>query len=118
MRFLEKISANETAHRIEIKGILADSPIIGTAVANSESISEVLKNMTKYSMLPYVTWLELGEDGTAQFDYLGRFTVKMKLDSELDMSFQKLLSAVSQLSSGDRALLDLSRDDKVHYMPR
>ena len=118
MRFLEKLGADETEDRIEIRGITAESPIIGTAVENSEEISEMLELMGKYSMLPYISWLELGDDSTAQFDYLGRFTVKMKLDNEIDMSFQKLLSAVSQLSTGDRALLDLSQDDKVHYLPR
>ena len=120
MRFLEKIGEDAIAGKIQIKGIQADSPIIGTQVDSdrSEQLSQMMETMTAYSMLPYVNWIELETDGTAEFDYLGRFTVKMPLDDQLDYNFQKLLNAVSQLSPGDRALLDLSQDDKVHYIPR
>lgn len=120
MRFLEKIGADSVAGKIQIKGIEADSPIIGTQVSGdqTELLSQMLELMSGYGMRPYVTWLELCTDGTAQFDYLGRFTVKIPLNEELDYNFQKLLSAVNQLSPGDRALLDLSQDDKVHYIPR
>lgn len=120
MRFLDQISPELTAGKIQIKGIDVESPIIGTKVDSllSEQISSVLKIMGTYGMLPYVSWIELCESETAEFDYLDRFTVKMPLTGDMDYNFQKLLSAVSQLSAGDRALLDLTIDDKVHFSPR
>lgn len=118
MRFLEKIGREEAKAKIQIKGITAESPIIGTTVDASASVSQALELMGKYGMLPYVSWVELRADDTLQFDYLDRFTVKIPVEGDMDINIQKLLSAVSQLSPGDRALLDLSIDDKVHYQPR
>ncbi|MGI6029308.1 MAG: cell division protein FtsQ/DivIB [Candidatus Heteroscillospira sp.] len=120
MRFLEKISSEELTGKIQIKGIQVESPIIGTQVSGdyAEEISTLMEIMGGYGMLPYVTGIELSGEDKAEFDYMGRFTVRIALTEELDYQVQKALSAVSQLSPGDRALLDLTIDDKVHYIPR
>ena len=119
LRFLERIDAPSSG-MIELRGIECESPIIGTQVdsTNAEQISTALEKMGSYGMLPYITWLELLGDGNIEFDYIDRFTVRMPLSGDVDYNLQKLLSAVGQLSPGDRALLDLTIDDKVHFIPR
>ena len=120
LRYLERIDEAAAADKIEIRGIDAGSPIIGSQVESesAEAVSNALEKLGSYGMLPYVSWLELREDGSIEFDYNDRFTVRMPLSDDLDYNIQKLLSAVSQLSPGDRALLDLTIDDKVHFIPR
>ncbi|MEA4849117.1 MAG: hypothetical protein VB106_17935, partial [Clostridiaceae bacterium] len=120
MRYLEKIADTDTAGKIQIKGIEAADPIIGTKVnsEHTENVSDVLDIMTTYGLLPYVTWLAVSTAETAEFDYLDRFTVKIPINADMEYNFEKLLAAVNQLSPGDRALLDLTIDDNVHFSPR
>ena len=120
MRYLEKIEVDDTKGKIQLKGVEAEDPIIGTKVDSqyTANISDILDMMTTYGILPYVTWLDISAGETAEFDYLDRFTVKIPISEDLEYNFEKLLAAVNQLSPGDRALLDLSIDDNVHFSPR
>ncbi|MGE4353716.1 MAG: cell division protein FtsQ/DivIB [Oscillospiraceae bacterium] len=120
MRFLEEITDSDTEGKIEIKGVDVTNPIAGTKVDSTRTndISAVLNEMVNFNLLSDITWLDMSSDETVEFDYLDRFTVRMPIEGDLEYNFEKLLAAVNQLSPSDRALLDLSIDDKVHFSPR
>ncbi len=120
LRILENITESDITGKIELRGLGETTPIIGTQISSikASDVVEVIEMLEKYSMLNQVSWIDASGDGEIEFDYEGRFDVVMPLIGDLDYNFRKLLTAVSQLAEGDRAKLDLTIDDNVHFFPQ
>lgn len=120
VRFLEQSTETAVANKIEIRGLSAISPIIGTKADGdkADTLTEIFSIVAGYGMTSSVQWIDMTESDTFEFSYEDRFIVKMSVSDDMDYDFRKLLSAVSELSANDRATLDLSIDEKVHFTPR
>ncbi len=120
LRVLENISESDIVGKIELRGMSGITPIIGTQLGSikADDIVMVVDMLVRYDMLKDVTWIDSSGDGEIEFDYEGRFDVVMPLGGDLDYNFRKLLTAVSKLAEGDRAKLDLTIDENVHFYPQ
>lgn len=120
LRFLESSTAVSVANKVEVRGITATNPIIGTSADDSKAsfASEIFELIADYGLSSYVTWVDFEDIGYFEFDYEDRFIVRMSYADDLEYEFRKLLTAVSELSANDRALLDLTIDENVHFTPR
>ena len=69
--------------------------------------------------LPPTLCLPLTNSADPTFSYLGRFTVKLGKNEDLDYKLEMLKNAVAKLTVSDRGVLDLSLsvDHKAHFMP-
>jgi cell division protein FtsQ len=124
LRYLNAVGAAEQGSMVHLRGVAPESAIPGERLQldAADALEALVTNLEGRGMLPYVTWIEAGEltadGGAVEFDYLSRYTVRMSLAGDVDYELQKVISATNQLSATDRALLDLTIDDKVHYIPR
>jgi len=122
MRYLNAVGGAEQGNMVTLRGVAPENAIPGERlqIASATLLQTLFINLEGRGMLPYVTWVDAAEltEGAVEFDYLGRYTVRMSLSGDVDYALQKVISATNQLSATDRALLDLTIDDRVHYVPR
>jgi hypothetical protein len=64
-----------------------------------------------------VTGIDMSTISNPSFDYMGRFTVKLGSDENIEYKFGLLQSAVQQLKDGDYGTIDLSIDKQAHFSP-
>ena len=120
-KLLGKVSGEELNGLIRIEGLTAIAPEAGQIVAPGESespkvkyLASILTQMESLGMRGSVSYIDINGIVNPFFDYLGRFTVKLGTDEDLEYKFQLLLSAVDALTEGDRGTLDLSIDKRAH----
>ena len=111
----------ELAGLIRVEGLMPIAPEIGETIAPGESemgkvhyLAAILRQISELGMQGRVTWIDITNPANPSFDYLGRFTVKLGANENVDYKFQCLLSAVEALEPGDRGTLDLSIDKQAH----
>jgi cell division protein FtsQ len=124
-KVLGSVSAEETASKIRVDGITPETPpatgqVIDPGEAERQKVdylSAVLTAVLNQDMQGSVTYIDMSDVSNPSFDYLGRFTVKLGKNEDVDYKFELLLSAVSQLSEGDSGTIDLSIEKKAHFNP-
>lgn len=111
----------DTAGLIRVDGLTPIAPTVGQTIAAGGAdapkvtyLTEILGQMSSLGMTGDVTEIDMSNVGNPTFQYLGRFTVKLGADSDVDYKFQLLLSAVAKLEPGDSGTLDLSIDKRAH----
>ncbi len=113
---------NDTVNTlIQVEGLTAIAPEVGQVVAPGEAetpkvtyLSAILRELSELGLKNDVTHIDMSNVANPSFDYLGRFTVKLGSNENIDYKFQILLSAVAELAEGDRGTLDLSIDRRAH----
>ena len=120
-KLLSRLNADELAGLIRVEGLMPIAPEIGETIAPGESemgkvhyLAAILRQISELGMQGRVTWIDITNPANPSFDYLGRFTVKLGANENVDYKFQCLLSAVEALEPGDRGTLDLSIDKQAH----
>ena len=123
-KLLSQISAAEAGEFIKITGISIFEPkegeIIKTDPADMpkvEFLSSVLREIAANDMNRDVSEIDMSNISNPAFEYLGRFTVRMGKNENIEYKFGMPLNAISRLASGDAGILDLSADKKVHFSP-
>ena len=106
---------------IRIDGLTAIAPEAGQMIAPGEAdtpklhyLSDILTQIDALGLRERITYIDINGISNPHFDYLGRFTVKLGNNENLEYKFQCLLSAVEALNEGDRGTLDLSIDKRAH----
>jgi cell division protein FtsQ len=120
-KLLSRLTADELEGLIRIEGLVAIAPDIGETVAPGEAelpkvsyLAAVLRQITELGMQADIRWIDMTNPANPSFDYLGRFTVKLGPNENVEYKFQCLRSAVEALAPGDRGTLDLSIDRQAH----
>ena len=122
-KLLSRLDGSDAAVLIEVDGLTAIAPEVGETMAPGEAempkvnyLSEILRRMSALNMAGDVTRIDMSDVSNPSFEYLGRFTVKLGGNEDLDYKFQLLLTAVAQLKEGDSGTLDLSlsSDKRAH----
>ena len=106
---------------IQVDGLTAIAPEVGQVVSPGEAdtpkvsyLGVILREISELGLKDDITRIDLSNVANPSFDYLGRFTVKLGANENIDYKFQVLLSAVATLEEGDRGTLDLSVDKRAH----
>ena len=120
-KLLSKVSGDDLRGLIRIEGLTPIAPDAGQIIAPGEAespkvayLAEILTQIDALNLRDRITYIDISGISNPSFDYIGRFTVKLGADENIDYKFQCLLSAVDALSEGDRGTLDLSIDKRAH----
>lgn len=120
-KLLSKASGDDLRGLIRIEGLTPIAPEAGQIIAPGEAespkvayLSEILTQIDALGLRDRITYIDISGISNPSFDYIGRFTVKLGADENVEYKFQCLLSAVESLSDGDRGTLDLSIDKRAH----
>jgi len=120
-KLLSRVNADEIGGLIRIEGLKPIAPEVGEEIAAGESespkvtyLAAILRQITELGLTGSVTYVDVSNVASPQFDYLGRFQVKLGTNENVEYKFQCLLSAVDALAEGDRGTLDLSIDKQAH----
>ena len=123
-KILGKAEGTAAAKLIRVDGITLYHPTVGD-LASTEAqdaakityLADILDQIQTRSMQEYITGIDMSTISNPSFDYLGRFTVKLGSDENVEYKFGLLASAVSQLQGGDNGTIDLSIDKQAHFSP-
>lgn len=114
--------AEETDAFIEIQGVTADAPVVGTVISGQLEegqklafLTQLLSNMKSRGMQGDITRIDISNIANPVFDYTDRFEIWFGDDENVSYKFDMLLSTVEQLAVGDTGTIDLSVDNKVHF---
>lgn len=108
---------------IRVSGLTAIHPVVGETVAPGQEdtakvtyLTAILRELESRGMVSDVTAIDMSNLSSPSFDYLGRFTVKMGQNENVDYKMGLLVSAVAQLTAGDSGTIDLSIDRQAHFL--
>ena len=120
-KLLSKVDADALVGLIRIDGLVPIAPEAGQLIAPGEAekpkvtyLSSILYQIDSLGLRESVTYIDISGISNPTFDFLGRFTVKLGSNENLEYKFQCLLSAVAALNEGDRGTLDRSIDKRAH----
>ena len=120
-KLLSKAEGEDLRGLIRIEGLTPIAPEAGQIIAPGEAespkvhyLSEILTQIDNLNLRENITYIDITGISNPSFDYLGRFTVKLGPNENVEYKFQCLLGAVNALSDGDRGTLDLSIDKRAH----
>ena len=120
-KLLSKAEGEDLRGLIRVRGLTPIAPEAGQIIAPGEAespkvsyLSAILAQIEALNLRDRITYIDITGISNPSFDYLGRFTVKLGVNENVEYKFQCLLSAVDALSEGDRGTLDLSIDKRAH----
>ncbi len=120
-KVLARLGTNDGAGLINVIGVTAVDPKEGSIItaASGESakisfLTELLTGMDEYGMSSQISYIDMSNPASPEFDYLGRFTVKFGDGKDVDYKIRLLLAAINEMKPGDNGILDLSIDNRVH----
>ncbi len=120
-KLLSKASGDELRGLIRVEGLTPIAPEAGQIIAPGEAespkvsyLAEILTQIDALGLRGNITYIDINGISNPSFDYIGRFTVKLGANENVEYKFQCLLSAVAALNEGDRGTLDLSIDKRAH----
>ena len=120
-KLLSKASGDDLRGLIRVEGLVPIAPEAGQIIAPGEAespkvsyLAAILYQIDTLDLRGNISYIDISGISNPSFDYLGRFTVKLGSNENVEYKFQCLLSAVDALSEGDRGTLDLSIDKRAH----
>jgi len=120
-KLLSAISEAEAQALIEVYGLMPLAPSVGGIVSPGEAetpkvtyLSQILRMIVHLELQNDISYIDMSNVSSPQFDYLGRFTVKLGSNEDVDYKFQLMIGAVQKLEDGDSGVLDLSIDKRAH----
>lgn len=112
---MRNASSDETKDLIEIKGLTALAPVAGEKVVVSEGDErslnytiELLTKLRELGMIDGAEMIDASDVSDFEFEYLGRFTVRLGSSAELDYKLSAIGPIIETLSDGDRGTIDVS----------
>lgn len=123
-KLLDVIKSSETSGLIEIEGIEPILPSSGETISAGESeaskvsyLADILMAISLQNMQDNVASLDISNVANPEFEYLGRFTVRLGKSEDTEYKINLLLSAIDQLGTNETGVFDLSVDKKAHFSP-
>ncbi len=122
-KLMTAVTESEAMGMIPVTGITAILPGVGDTIQVKEGdedkiayLSEILLEIEVRGLQSRITNLDISDVSNPTFTLDDRFDVKLGTKGDTVRKFGLLLSAESQLAAGDQGTLDLSVDDKVHFL--
>lgn len=124
-KVLTQGGAAEAATLIEITGLTPQNPTVGEVIDPGEDaaaklpyLAELLDQIQERGLQAGVTAIDMTDASAPTLSYIGRFTVRFGPQADTEYKFGKLLSAVEQLTDGDRGTIDVSLEgQKALFSP-
>jgi len=124
-RLLEPFDASgDNGTCISVVGLSGVKPAKGNTlnVADEDKPKEaylaaILAAMSNGNVLADVSSVDMSNVSNAQFKYMGRFTVKLGKNENLDYKLGLLPGVTAKLGSEDSGTIDLSQDKKAQFSP-
>ena len=118
-KLLSKVNDADAAQLLRVKGVSVSSPVQGEVLPsdgglNVDYLSDILKQISALNLRHSISFIDMSNSASPEFDYLERFTVVMGGHENVGYKFQLLIASVAGLQSGDCGTLDLSIDSAAH----
>lgn len=117
------ITESEAQGLIRVSGVTAILPSVGDPMvveagdeAKVDYLCEILLEIEVRGLQNRIEALDISDVTNPTFVLDDRFDVKLGAKDDTILKFGKLLSAVGKLQPGDMGTLDLSQDEKVHFL--
>lgn len=119
----EATTADANAH-IKVIGFSALAPKAGQTITVAEGYAAkvdylvaILSALYLQDMENDVTVIDVSNSANGELKYLGRFTVKLGANENLEYKLGLLKSAVAELSDTETGSFDLAEDKKAYFSP-
>ncbi len=123
-RLLEECSLAQAEEYIKVIGFSALSPTTGNTVSVGDEdkpkityLQDILAAMSAQEMLADVGKVDVSNIANAEFEYLGRFKVKLGRQDNTEYKLGLLKSAVFQLDPEEKGTMDLSENKRAQFSP-
>lgn len=132
-KVLEEVEESIASKYTQVVGITLFSPKVGEFAEASEEESRrllglygLLSALDKKEIASDVQWIDLSADIEIEMDYIGKFIVKLPVntesrevygDSKYDRKIEILKLVVDHLDETDRGVIDL-RQEQAYFRPR
>lgn len=123
-RLLSQATTGDAEKHIKVIGFSALSPETGEQITVADEDSAkvsylvgILSALYSQDMENDVSSVDVSNSANAQFKYLGRFSVKLGANENLEYKLGLLKNAAAELSDTDTGTFDLSEDKKAYFSP-
>lgn len=123
-KLLGSADAAQSAQLIRVTGFEPVSPAVGETVRAAEGeelkltyLKDLLAALEENGLLGDMQSIDLSAAANPSMEYLGRFTVRLGEDSQLDYKLRMLLATVRQLEAGETGIIDVSDAATVYVSP-
>lgn len=117
-------SGADTNTYISIAGLSGVKPVKGSIMSVSEEdkpkevyLTDIFSAMTNTGVLSNVNLIDMSNVINAEFKYMGRFTVKLGKNENLEYKLELLSGVIGKLNTSDTGTIDLSQDKKAQFSP-
>ena len=122
-KLMTAVTESEALGLIPVTGVTAILPGVGDLIQVEEGdegkieyLSEILLEIEVRDLQSRISNLDISDVNNPTFTLDDRFYVNLGSKSDTIRKFGVLLSAASQLQPGDTGTIDLSIDDKAHFL--
>lgn len=122
-KLMTAVTESEAMGLIPVSGITPILPGAGDRVqveageeGKVEYLSEILLEIEVRGLQSRIKNLDISDENSPTFTLDERFYVKLGPKGDTIQKFGVLLSAVDQLAPGDTGTIDLSQDEKAHFL--
>lgn len=121
-KLLESVKASEAEGTISIKGVEMIQPVEGNIIslgADEETkelyLQQVLSSILKNDIQKEITYLDVSNISSIEFDYQERFTVEIGTGDDVDEKISMLLDIVKRLEKEDSGKINVSKIGEGHF---
>ena len=123
-KILGKAVEGETDELIPIYGIQPGTLMIGERLQRADGSEErvdylaaLLDQIQERGLAADTDWIDFTDTNRVIFKYTDKYQVIVGNGENVEHKFALLMSVLSQLQEGDVGTIDLSRGEKVHFIP-
>lgn len=122
-KMMTAVTESEAMGLIPVKGVTALLPSVGDVIrvqegdeAKVEYLGEILLEIEVRGLQSRISEVDISDASNPTLTFDDRFIVKLGAKDDTIRKFGLFLSAADQLASGDMGVIDLSLDDKAHFI--
>ncbi len=122
-KMMTAVTESEAMGLIPVKGLTAVLPNVGDPIQPKDGdqekvayLSEILLEIEVRNLQSRISEIDLTDASNPSLYFDDRFEVKLGAKGDTIRKFGLFLSASEQLASGDIGVIDLSLDDKAHFI--
>lgn len=122
-KMMTAVTESEAMGLIPVTGITAVLPSVGDPIQPQEGdegkieyLSEILLEIEVRGLQSRISKIDITDPNNPVLRFDDRFDVKLGEKGDTIRKFGLFLSAAEQLASGDMGVIDLSLDDKAHFV--
>ncbi|MBE6990617.1 MAG: FtsQ-type POTRA domain-containing protein [Ruminococcaceae bacterium] len=105
-----------------VTGLTLQDPQIGRTIAAEDGdacavLLDLLQHLRSKDMLGDVDAIRLEDPAVITLEYLDRFRVQIPWNADMNYKLNYLLAVVERLEDNEHGTINMSRDDRVNFIP-